>query len=102
MKASHNLLLTPREPRPESRDEILLRGEGCNTPVLLKVFSLSSQLVTIITCDFNWARDTKFKELKTQVKYLHLKNHTLTPSYTSSGENIQNSKTTLIEPFGHQ
>jgi hypothetical protein len=42
----------------------------------------------------------KFKELKTQAKCLHLKNHTLTPSYTSSGENIQNSKTTLIEPLG--
>jgi hypothetical protein len=50
----------------------------------------------------NGQETLKFKELKTQVKSLHLKNHTLTPSYTSSGENIQNPKTTLIEPFGHQ
>jgi hypothetical protein len=32
MKASCNPLLTPGGPRLESRDEILLQGEGCNTP----------------------------------------------------------------------
>jgi hypothetical protein len=44
MKASHNLLLTPGEPRPESRGEILLRGEGCNTPVLPRIFPLMPTL----------------------------------------------------------
>jgi hypothetical protein len=33
MKTSRNLLLTSEEPQPESRGEILLRGECCNTPV---------------------------------------------------------------------
>jgi hypothetical protein len=55
MKASCNLLLTPGGPRPESQGEIILRGRG---------FSLSTHLVTIITCELIWAKDTKLKEIK--------------------------------------
>jgi hypothetical protein len=39
MKANSNLLLTPGGSRPESRDKIPLRGEGCNTQVLPRVSS---------------------------------------------------------------
>jgi hypothetical protein len=38
MKASRNLLLTSEEPRPEYRGEILLKGEGCNTPGVTQAF----------------------------------------------------------------
>jgi hypothetical protein len=39
MKANCNLLLILGGSRPKSRDEIPLRGEGCNTPVLPRVSS---------------------------------------------------------------
>jgi hypothetical protein len=39
MKENRNLLITPRGSRPESQDEIPLRGEGYNTQVLLRVSS---------------------------------------------------------------
>jgi hypothetical protein len=53
MKASRNLLLTDEEPRPESRGEILLRGEGCNTPGVTQAFPSTPTFVNIITCKCN-------------------------------------------------
>jgi hypothetical protein len=38
MKASRNLLLTPGEPQPESRGDILLRGRAVTPQVLPRIF----------------------------------------------------------------
>jgi hypothetical protein len=38
-RSSYKISLHPGGLRPESQDEIPLRGEGCNTPVLLRVSS---------------------------------------------------------------
>jgi hypothetical protein len=55
MRASRNLLLTSEEPRPESWDEILLRGGGAVTPQVLPriLFPSTPTFVNIITCKCN-------------------------------------------------
>jgi hypothetical protein len=71
------------------------------TPQCYSGFSLSTHLVTIITFELIWAKDTKLKELKLSCLF-HLKNHTLTTACTSSGKNIHNPRTALIKPFEYQ
>jgi hypothetical protein len=52
MKTNRNLLFTPRGSRPESQDEIPLRGKVV-TPQCYLWFLLSTQLMTIITYNQN-------------------------------------------------
>jgi hypothetical protein len=54
-QASHTYLLTPGGPQLESRGEILLRGDGYNTPGVTQGFSPVPTLVTCYNMWFSWA-----------------------------------------------
>jgi hypothetical protein len=69
------------------------KGEGCNTPVILKV-PLSTNSRTIISCEPNWAKDTNQLDNKSPTKSFILKIMPKSYGALKKGENVE----TLEQP----